>query len=118
VSQTNNKSAYGVFSSIKADVERRIAEIESNIQPTIFIGMTTCGLAFCAMDVKGNTKEVISSNDWRKMKTDNSFKDCVIVSCGTLSSEINYLKKEGFFDAKKIFFTTPGLHEIPRELET
>jgi hypothetical protein len=52
------------------------------------------------------------------MKTDNSFKDCIIVSCGTLSPEINYLKKEGFLDAKKIFFTTPGLHEIPRELET
>jgi hypothetical protein len=52
------------------------------------------------------------------METDNSFKDCVIVSCGTLSPEINYLKKEGFLDAKKVFFTTPGLHEIPRELET
>ena len=52
------------------------------------------------------------------MKTDNSFKDCGIVSCGTLSPEINYLKKEGFLDAKKVFFTTPGLHEIPRELET
>jgi len=52
------------------------------------------------------------------METDNSFKDCVIVSCGTLSPEINYLKKEGFLDAKKVLFTTPGLHEIPRELET
>ncbi len=52
------------------------------------------------------------------MKTDNSFKDCVIVACGTLSPEINYLKKEGFLDAKKVLFTTPGLHEIPRELET
>ena len=48
----------------------------------------------------------------------NSFSDCVIVSCGTMSPEIRYLKKEGFLDAKKIFFTTPGLHEIPRELET
>jgi hypothetical protein len=57
-------------------------------------------------------------HDWRKMKTDNSFKDCVIISCGTLSPEINYLKKEGFLDTKKIFFTTPWLYEIPRELET
>lgn len=52
------------------------------------------------------------------MKTDNSFKDCVIVSCGTLTPEITYLKKEGFLDAKKVLFTTPGLHEIPKELET
>jgi hypothetical protein len=51
------------------------------------------------------------------MKTDNSFKDCVVIACGTMSPEINYLKKEGFLDAKKIIFTTPGLHEIPRELE-
>ena len=48
----------------------------------------------------------------------DSFGECVIVSCGTLSPEINHLKKEGFLDAKKIFFTTPGLHEVPRELET
>jgi hypothetical protein len=47
----------------------------------------------------------------------NGNKGCVIVSCGTLSPEINYLKKEGFLDAKKVFFTTPGLYEIPRELE-
>ena len=52
MSQTNNKSAYVVFSSINAEAERRIAEIGSNIQPTILIGMATCGLAFGAMDVK------------------------------------------------------------------
>jgi hypothetical protein len=51
------------------------------------------------------------------MDTNNSFKDCVVIACGTMSPEINYLKKEGFLDAKKIIFTTPGLHEIPRELE-
>jgi hypothetical protein len=61
---------------------------------------------------------IIFRNDWRKRKMNNSFNDCAIVACGTLSPEINYLKKEGFLDAKKIFFTTPGLHEIPRELET
>ena len=52
MSQTNNKSAYVVFSSIKAEAERRIAEIGNNIQPTLLIGMATCGLASGAMDVK------------------------------------------------------------------
>jgi len=52
------------------------------------------------------------------METNNSFKDCVVIACGTLSPELNYLKNEGFLDAKKILYTTPGLHEIPRELES
>ncbi len=51
------------------------------------------------------------------MEKNDSFRDCVIVACGTLSPEINHLKEEGFLDAKKVLFTTPGLHEIPRELE-
>lgn len=46
-----------------------------------------------------------------------TFSDVAIVSCGTLSLEINFLKKEGFLDAQNIFFTTPGLHEDPQELE-
>ena len=46
-----------------------------------------------------------------------SFADIALVSCGTLSLEINALKKEGFLDAKAIFFTTPGLHEDVKELE-
>ena len=46
-----------------------------------------------------------------------SFSDIVIVSCGTLNPELNYLKENGFLDAKQIFYTTPGLHEIPKELE-
>jgi len=61
VSQTNNKSAYGVFSSIKADVERRIAETESNLWPTILISIATCGLASGAMDGKGYTEKLVSS---------------------------------------------------------
>ena len=40
-----------------------------------------------------------------------SFADIAIVSCGTLSLELNYLKKEGFLDTSHLFFTTPGLHE-------
>ncbi len=46
-----------------------------------------------------------------------SFSDIAIVSCGTLSLELNHLKKEGFLDTDRLFFTTPGLHEDVRELE-
>jgi hypothetical protein len=46
-----------------------------------------------------------------------SFSDIVIVSCGTLSLELNHLKEKGFLDAQQILYTTPGLHETPRELE-
>jgi hypothetical protein len=46
-----------------------------------------------------------------------SFSDIAIVSCGTLSLELNYLKKEGFLDSAYLFFTTPGLHEDIRGLE-
>lgn len=48
---------------------------------------------------------------------DVSFSDIAVVSCGTLSIELNYLKKEGFLDTRYLFFTTPGLHEDVRELE-
>ena len=47
-----------------------------------------------------------------------SFADIAIVSCGTLSLELNYLKKEGFLDTSHLFYTTPGLHEDIHELET
>jgi hypothetical protein len=50
------------------------------------------------------------------MPEDLSFKDYVIVSCGTLAPELNYLKKQGFLDAEKIIYTTPGRHEVPNEL--
>lgn len=46
-----------------------------------------------------------------------SFKDYVIVACGTLSPELNYLKKNDFLDAMKVLFTKPGRHEVPSELE-
>jgi hypothetical protein len=46
-----------------------------------------------------------------------SFSDIAIVSCGTLSIELNHLKNEGFLDTNHLFFTTPGLHEDVRELE-
>jgi len=47
-----------------------------------------------------------------------SFSDIAIVSCGTLSLEMNYLKETGYLDARHIFYTAPGLHESPRELES
>jgi len=47
-----------------------------------------------------------------------SFKDYAIVACGTLAPELNFLKKEGFLDAKHVFYTTPGRHEVPKELES
>ena len=46
-----------------------------------------------------------------------SFSDIAIVSCGTLSLELNYLKKTGFLDSDHLFFTTPGLHEDIHQLE-
>jgi len=46
-----------------------------------------------------------------------SFADIAVVSCGTLSLELDYLKKEGFLDTPHIIYTTPGLHQDIPELE-
>jgi hypothetical protein len=46
-----------------------------------------------------------------------SFSEMAIVSCGTLSLELNYLKQTGVLDTDHLYFTTPGLHEDIRELE-
>lgn len=48
---------------------------------------------------------------------DISFSDIAIVSCCTLNLELSYLKKEGFIDAEKIYYTKPGLHQNCHELE-
>ena len=45
-----------------------------------------------------------------------SFSDTVIVACGTMSLELNHLREVGFLNARRILYTTPGLHEVPREL--
>jgi hypothetical protein len=37
-----------------------------------------------------------------------SFSDITIVSCGTLSLDLNHLKKTGFLDACQILYPTPG----------
>jgi len=47
-----------------------------------------------------------------------SFQDYAIVACGTLNMELNSLKDSGFLDARKILYTKPGRHEVPRELES
>jgi len=52
------------------------------------------------------------------MENHLSFRDYAIVACGTLNMELNYLRDSGFLDAKKILYTKPGRHEIPRELES
>ncbi len=52
------------------------------------------------------------------MAEEFSFKDYTIVSCGALAPELNYLRKHGFLDAEKIVYTTPGRHEVLKELES
>ncbi|MDY6916545.1 MAG: DUF1638 domain-containing protein [Chloroflexota bacterium] len=47
-----------------------------------------------------------------------SFRECAVVACGTLNMELNRLKDSGLLDARKILFTKPGRHEVPRELES
>jgi hypothetical protein len=46
-----------------------------------------------------------------------SYADISIVSCGTMSLELNYLKAEGLLDAPQILYTTPGLHQDIPDLE-
>jgi len=46
-----------------------------------------------------------------------SFADIAIVSCGTLSMELHYLREAGFLNTNHLMFTTPGLHENPQDLE-
>ena len=46
-----------------------------------------------------------------------SFSNIAIVSCGTLSPELNHLKAEGFLDTEHVFYTAPGLHQNIHELE-
>ena len=46
-----------------------------------------------------------------------SYADISIVSCGTMSLELNYLKQEGLLDSPQILYTTPGLHQDIPELE-
>jgi len=47
-----------------------------------------------------------------------SFKKYAIVSCGTMAPELSYLRKIGFLDTDKMFYTKPGRHEVPAELKS
>ena len=46
-----------------------------------------------------------------------SLDGCSIIACGTLRREIRRLADIGFLDSGRIFFTAPGLHEWPKQLE-
>ncbi|KPA18544.1 protein containing DUF1638 [Candidatus Magnetomorum sp. HK-1] len=46
-----------------------------------------------------------------------SFSDIAVVSCGTMSLELNYLKQEGFLNTDHLIYITPGLHQDIPELE-
>ncbi len=52
------------------------------------------------------------------MEKPASFHDYAVVACGTLNMELNRLRDNGILDAKKILYTKPGRHEVPRELES
>jgi len=47
-----------------------------------------------------------------------SFEDIAVVSCGTLTLELNALRTEGFLNTDTLYFTTPGLHQDIVALET
>jgi hypothetical protein len=49
---------------------------------------------------------------------DVSFEEFAVVACGTLAMELNHLRQSGFLNARKLLFTKPGRHEVPRELES
>ena len=46
-----------------------------------------------------------------------TFSDIAIVSCGTMSLELQYLQEDGFLDTPQIYYTLPGLHQNVLELE-
>ena len=45
------------------------------------------------------------------------FSRTCVVACGTMSPELNHLKADGFLNAGKMIYTTPGLHQDCPELE-
>lgn len=51
------------------------------------------------------------------MNRKTSFKDHCIVACAILQPELSHLQKEGFLDAKKIFYIPAGLHIKTGRLE-
>jgi SAM-dependent methyltransferase len=67
--------------------------------------------------VHGSVLIFQKNSNGRKPGKVASFEGYTVVSCGTLSPELNRLHKSGFLDADKILYTRPGLHENPREFE-
>jgi hypothetical protein len=59
----------------------------------------------------------LQTNQKISTESEISFEHCTVVACGTLSLELNHLKKSGFLNARRIEYTKPGRHEVPRELE-
>jgi hypothetical protein len=57
------------------------------------------------------------TDEKESVEPDLFLKHCSIVACGTLSLELNYLRKSGFLAGSRIEYTKPGRHEVPRELE-
>ena len=47
----------------------------------------------------------------------SSFADRCIVSCGMLHPELTHLAETGYLNPRRILFTPPGLHALPRKLE-
>jgi hypothetical protein len=43
--------------------------------------------------------------------------DGCIISCGMLHPEMTHLREAGLLNARRIFFTPPGLHALPDKLE-
>jgi precorrin-6B methylase 2 len=79
----------------------------------------------CSTTLVHDKKEVVHGSvlvfrknpNGRKLGKAPSFEGYSVVSCGTLSPELNHLRRIGFLDADKILYTRPGLHENPREFE-
>jgi len=87
-----------------------------------------CGFAVqkeCSMTLVHDEKELVHGDvlifgknpDKGQREKGFSFEGYTVVSCGTLSPELNHLRKIGFLDADKVLYTRPGLHENPREFE-
>jgi hypothetical protein len=69
------------------------------------------------------SRSSVDSENGKKGKIENmegciSFKDYVIISCGTLAPELNHLRKSSFLDSKHVLYTKPGRHEVLKELES
>jgi len=47
----------------------------------------------------------------------STFADRCIVSCGMLHPELTHLVDTGFLNPRRILFTPPGLHALPKKLE-